>query len=52
MSHSGEASGKSHDIREGLSPSWPGKALGFPQELDEVTGERKVWTSLLRLLPT
>ena len=32
--------------------SWALERLGIPQEeLDEVSGEREVWASLLRLLP-
>ncbi|MED6241891.1 hypothetical protein ATANTOWER_029426 [Ataeniobius toweri] len=31
---------------------WPGNALGSPpEELEEVSGERDVWASLLSLLP-
>ncbi|XP_061622105.1 furin (paired basic amino acid cleaving enzyme) a isoform X2 [Phyllopteryx taeniolatus] len=37
---------------ETTSFGWPGNALGSPpEELDEVAGEREVWTSLLKLLP-
>ena len=35
-----------------MSPGWPGNTVGsFPEELDEVSGEREVRISLLRQLP-
>ncbi|KAK5601698.1 hypothetical protein CRENBAI_021922 [Crenichthys baileyi] len=35
-----------------MSLGWPGNALGSPlEELEEVSGERDVWVSLLSLLP-
>ncbi|KAI3355041.1 hypothetical protein L3Q82_017918 [Scortum barcoo] len=37
---------------ETMSLSWPGNAYGIPpEELEEVSGVREVWASLLRLLP-
>ncbi|KAI3376467.1 hypothetical protein L3Q82_016926 [Scortum barcoo] len=37
---------------ETMSLSWPGNASGVPpEELEEVSGVREVWASLLRLLP-
>ncbi|KAI3363449.1 hypothetical protein L3Q82_012064 [Scortum barcoo] len=35
-----------------MSLGWPGNASGSPlEELEEVSGVREVWASLLRLLP-
>ncbi|KAI3377920.1 hypothetical protein L3Q82_009050 [Scortum barcoo] len=35
-----------------MSLGWPGNAYGIPpEELEEVSGVREVWASLLRLLP-
>ncbi|KAI3373507.1 hypothetical protein L3Q82_022103 [Scortum barcoo] len=35
-----------------VSLAWPGNASGsLPEELEEVSGVREVWASLLRLLP-
>ncbi|KAI3376690.1 hypothetical protein L3Q82_017115 [Scortum barcoo] len=35
-----------------MSLGWPGNAFGIPpEELEEVSGVREVWASLLRLLP-
>ncbi|KAI3366216.1 hypothetical protein L3Q82_010047, partial [Scortum barcoo] len=37
---------------ETMSLGWPGNASGVPpEELEEVSGVREVWASLLRLLP-
>ncbi|KAI3372226.1 hypothetical protein L3Q82_022667 [Scortum barcoo] len=38
---------------ETMSLGWPGNAFGDPppEELEEVSGVREVWASLLRLLP-
>ncbi|KAI3358294.1 hypothetical protein L3Q82_014673 [Scortum barcoo] len=54
MSHREEASGKTQDTLERLCLSarlaW--ERLGVPpEELEEVSGVREVWASLLRLLP-
>ncbi|KAK5617009.1 hypothetical protein CRENBAI_016487, partial [Crenichthys baileyi] len=34
-----------------MSLGWPGNALGPPEELEDVSGERDVWVSLLSLVP-
>ncbi|KAI3369606.1 hypothetical protein L3Q82_025320 [Scortum barcoo] len=53
MSHREEASGKTQDTLERtMSLGWPGNASRVPpEELEEVSGVREVWASLLRLLP-
>ena len=52
MPHREEAPGKTQDTLEGLCHSAGlGTPWGPPGELEEVSGEREVWASLLRLLP-
>ncbi|KAI3373685.1 hypothetical protein L3Q82_021967 [Scortum barcoo] len=52
MSHREEASGKTQDTLEKLCLSAGlGTPRGPPEELEEVSGVREVWASLLRLLP-
>ncbi|KAI3366683.1 hypothetical protein L3Q82_009358 [Scortum barcoo] len=52
MSHREEASGKTQDTLERLCLSAGlGTPRGPPEELEEVSGVREVWASLLRLLP-
>ncbi|KAI3376444.1 hypothetical protein L3Q82_016902 [Scortum barcoo] len=51
VSHREKALWKTQDTLETMSLGWPGHALGSPEELEEVSGVREVWASLLRLLP-
>ncbi|KAI3355289.1 hypothetical protein L3Q82_018144 [Scortum barcoo] len=53
MSHREEASGEDPGhAGETMSLGWPGNASESPlEELEEVSGVREVWASLLRLLP-
>ncbi|MEQ2314527.1 hypothetical protein AMECASPLE_013049 [Ameca splendens] len=51
-SHREEAQGTAQDTLEGLCLSEAWEHLGVPlEELEEVSGERDVWLSVLSLLP-